>query len=160
MNRSVSVGNPRSVIEIDPNVRVRGNETYAGFEDVTGLLEVGEEVTVRESEAGLLGEGRVTHIDLDRRLVYLSVDWASLSVATQEQLDTTRGDPHGISSVVDSYDLWQQALQMDTTSFLCKMVTSNEFFCPKTVNSGSGLTAVFRDEHSCPSQPGTLVGVR
>jgi hypothetical protein len=67
-----------TMIEIDLNVRVRGNGTYAGFEDVTGSLSVGEQVEVFESESSLVGVGRVTEIDPVRQLVYLSVDWASL----------------------------------------------------------------------------------
>jgi hypothetical protein len=71
-------------IAIDPNVRVRGNGTYAGFEDVqwalTGLtgLQVGDAVEVFERESDLTGEGRVTEIDLAKRLVYVSVEWSTL----------------------------------------------------------------------------------
>jgi hypothetical protein len=68
-------------IAIDPNVRVRGNATYAGFEDVEGPMAVGEQVEVYEAESGLTGEGRVTEIDAERKLVYLSVDWSSLKDA-------------------------------------------------------------------------------
>lgn len=67
-----------TVVEIDLNIRVRGNQTFAGLEDVTGPLAVGGEVTVRESESGLVGSGTVTDVDAGRRLVYLAVDWASL----------------------------------------------------------------------------------
>jgi hypothetical protein len=80
------------MVEIDPNVRVRGNATYAGLEDVTGRIEVGQEVTVRESEAGVLGTGRVTQIDAERQLVYLSVDWSLLHLAAQEELDKATAD--------------------------------------------------------------------
>jgi len=73
------VSEPRTRVAIDPNVRVRGNDTYAGFEDVVGPLTVGELVEVYEAESGLIGEGRVTEIDGDRELVYLSVDWSSLT---------------------------------------------------------------------------------
>jgi hypothetical protein len=66
-------------IEIDLNVRARGNGTYAGFENVSGPLMVGEEVEVYESESGLAGSGHVTEIDTERELVFLSVDWASLT---------------------------------------------------------------------------------
>lgn len=66
-------------ITIDPNVRIHGNDTYAGFEDITGgPVAVGEPVTVVEIESHLIGEGRVTHISEESKLVYLSVDWASL----------------------------------------------------------------------------------
>ncbi len=68
-------------ITIDPNVRVRGNGTYAGFEDVQGTLaslQVGDAVEVFEPENDLTGEGQVTKIDLARRLVYVSVEWSTL----------------------------------------------------------------------------------
>ena len=68
----------RTRIAIDPNVRVRQNETYAGFEDVDGLLQIGTTVEVWEPESGIAGHGRITEIDWDRALVYLSVEWASL----------------------------------------------------------------------------------
>jgi hypothetical protein len=71
----------KTCIAIDPNVRIRGNATYAGFEDVEGPMAVGEQVEVYEAESGLTGEGRVTEIDADRKLVYLSVDWSSLKEA-------------------------------------------------------------------------------
>jgi hypothetical protein len=67
-----------TTIMIDPNVRVRGNGTYAGLEDVRGNIAVGVEVEVFEPESDLVGQGRVTEIDVERRLVYLSVDWSSL----------------------------------------------------------------------------------
>jgi hypothetical protein len=70
---------PRTRVTIDPNVRVRGNDTYAGFEDVDGPIAVGEAVEVHEAESGLTGHGRVTEIDAERKLVYLSVDWPSLA---------------------------------------------------------------------------------
>lgn len=65
-------------IEIDPNVRVRGNGTYAGFEDVEGPLVLGQAVEVYESEADIVGAGKITEIDAARQLVYLSVEWSSL----------------------------------------------------------------------------------
>ena len=52
----------RPVVEIDPNVRVRGNGTYAGLEDVIGPIKIGGEVTVRR----ILGWGtrrRPSHSD-------------------------------------------------------------------------------------------------
>jgi len=69
----------RTRVAIDPNVRVRGNGTYAGFEDVTGPIAVGEVVEVCEPESGIAGEGKVTEIDGDKELVYLSVEWSSLT---------------------------------------------------------------------------------
>jgi hypothetical protein len=74
-------------IEIDLNVRVRGNGTYAGFEDVVGPLAVGDEVEVYESESGLLGKGRVAEIDTVGELVYLSVDWATLTEQAAPQAE-------------------------------------------------------------------------
>jgi len=68
-------------VSIDPNVRVRANGTYAGLEDVSGPLAVGDAVEVYELEANIVGSGRVTEIDLEKQLVYLSVDWASLREA-------------------------------------------------------------------------------
>jgi len=73
---------PTTRVTIDPNVRVRGNGTYAGFEDVTGPMAVGETVEVHEPESGLVGVGSITEIDGDRELVYLSVDWSSLTDET------------------------------------------------------------------------------
>lgn len=73
------VQQPRTRVEIDLNVRVRGNDTFVGFEDVHGPITVGEAVEVYESESGVSGEGKVTEIDGERELVYLSVDWSSLS---------------------------------------------------------------------------------
>ena len=65
-------------VAIDLNVRVRGNQTYAGFEDVDGSLAPGDDVEVYEPETGLVGHGRVTDVDDTRQLVYLIVDWAGL----------------------------------------------------------------------------------
>lgn len=79
------VATPRTRVVIDPNVRVRGNGTYAGFEDVTGPIALDEAVEVYEPESGLAGKGRVTDIDGQRELVYLSVDWSSLTEETPEQ---------------------------------------------------------------------------
>lgn len=70
----------RTEIAIDPNVRVHGNGTYAGFEDILrgNLPSVGDDVVVREPESDLVGVGQITEIDVPRSLVYLSVDWSSL----------------------------------------------------------------------------------
>ena len=65
-------------VAIDLNVRVRGNQTYAGFEDVDGGLAPGDEVEVYEPETGLVGTGHVTDVDNQRQLVYLKVDWSGL----------------------------------------------------------------------------------
>ncbi len=69
-----------ATVDIDLNVRVRGNQTVSGFEDVSGLLAVGDVVEVREPESGLHGRARVTDIDVAKRLVYLAVDWPELEV--------------------------------------------------------------------------------
>jgi len=68
-------------VMIDLNVRVHGNATYVGFEDVDGPIAVGDEVVVFEPESGLEGSGRIVEIDADNELVYLSVDWAGLRPA-------------------------------------------------------------------------------
>ncbi|MEZ0089950.1 hypothetical protein [Streptacidiphilus sp. EB129] len=67
----------RARIEIDPNVRVRGNQTYSTLDDVTGPITVGDHVEVYESESGLTGPAQVTAIEGD--FVYLAVPWAELS---------------------------------------------------------------------------------
>lgn len=67
-------------IEIDLNVRVRGNWTFVGFEDVSGALpSVGDSVRVHESESGLKGAAIVTAIDREREILYLAVNWRELS---------------------------------------------------------------------------------
>jgi hypothetical protein len=77
------------LIEIDPNVRVRGNKTYAGFEDVqergeltiarperaTAPVAAGDKVLAWESEDDIVTDAVVVDVDLERRIVYLAVDW-------------------------------------------------------------------------------------
>lgn len=79
-----------TVIAIDPNVRISGNETYAGFEDLLdgslGDLQTGEQVTVCEPEAGLIGDGSIRRIDHLRQLIYIAVDWKSLRVGASPAL--------------------------------------------------------------------------
>lgn len=65
-------------IEIDLNVRVRGDQTYSGFEDVKGDIRVGDTVRVYEGESGFTGHARVTDIDNKKEIVYLSVDWENM----------------------------------------------------------------------------------
>lgn len=77
----VAAGREKTRVAIDPNVRVRGNETYAGLDGVTGSIAAGDAVEVYEPESGLAGDGIVTEIDKDRGLVYLSVNWPSLVIA-------------------------------------------------------------------------------
>lgn len=64
---------------IDPNVRVAGNETFSGFEDVRGPMPTeGQHVVVREPEGDLIGAGVVTRLDQAARLIYIAVDWPSI----------------------------------------------------------------------------------
>jgi hypothetical protein len=65
-------------VEIDLNVRVRGNWTFSGLEDADGPVEVGDIVEVYEVESGLVGPGRVEEVDEASHLIYLSVDWDAL----------------------------------------------------------------------------------
>lgn len=66
-------------IWIDPNVRVAGNQTFAGFEDVHGPRpRLGDHVMVREPESNLVGLGRVTCVDRGDELIYLAVNWGTL----------------------------------------------------------------------------------
>jgi hypothetical protein len=69
---------PLSRVEIDPNVRVRGNQTFSGLDNVYGPIAVGQAVQVFESEADIVGDGWVTDIDTKKNLVYLRVMWSSL----------------------------------------------------------------------------------
>lgn len=78
-------------IAIDPNVRVRGNKTYAGFEDIQeagnlglsrpahadGPLFVGDKVLAAETEDGIVWDATVVDIDREHEFVYLAVDWGS-----------------------------------------------------------------------------------
>lgn len=75
-------------IEIDPNLRVRGNQTIAGFEDIyDGQPIVGERCAVFEREAALLGHGWITAIDDAESLIYIDVVWSSLRIIAN------RGNP-------------------------------------------------------------------
>jgi hypothetical protein len=67
-------------ILIDPNVRVAGNLTFSGFEDVRGdMPAVGDLVTAREPEANLVAVGAVDRVDEHDQLIYLVVDWKTLA---------------------------------------------------------------------------------
>lgn len=76
-------------VAIDLNVRIRGNQTYAGLEDVTGPLAIGSNVEVFEPETGLAGPAEVTEVDHDRQLVYLAVNWAKLREPSMPASPTT-----------------------------------------------------------------------
>lgn len=73
---------------IDLNVRVCGNLTYVGYEDMSGEPVLGLLVHVFEREAelaferepGLEGIGRIVGLDEDLQLVYLKVDWCTLAL--------------------------------------------------------------------------------
>lgn len=64
-----------TTVNIDPNVRVRGNQTFAGFEDADASVRPYEWVDVVEPESGARGAAMVTEVDEDKRLIYLSVIW-------------------------------------------------------------------------------------
>lgn len=76
-------------IAIDLNVRVRGGQTYVGFEDVRipGFsaddpvdlehIRPGTPVTAFEEETGVIADATVTAVDEEARLVYLAVNWQS-----------------------------------------------------------------------------------
>lgn len=72
-------------IAIDPNVRVRGHLTYAGFEDVYGDLPLDGMVEVFEPEAGICGSASVVEVDTENSLIYLEVDWASMRPVISER---------------------------------------------------------------------------
>lgn len=70
-------------IQIDPNVRVRGDQTVVAFRHVQGPTDEsdlvhGADVTVFEPESGIEGFGRIAEVDLGRKLLVLTVDWDSL----------------------------------------------------------------------------------
>lgn len=65
-------------IRIDPNLRVTGDQTLAGPEDVEGEVVIGYPVHVYEPESGLVGTGIAIGFDSDRQLLRIAVDWASL----------------------------------------------------------------------------------
>lgn len=80
-------------VAIDLNVRVRGNDTYAGLEDVEGQISLGAAVEVYEPETGVIGQGRVNEIDLRRRLVYLSVEWNSIREPEPQPEEAPAAEP-------------------------------------------------------------------
>lgn len=75
-------------VEIDLNIRVRGNWTLADISDADEPVVAGQAVEVFEPESGVVGTGRIEEVDLKRRLLFLSVDWANLreSAITPEEM--------------------------------------------------------------------------
>ncbi|WP_336794176.1 hypothetical protein [Gordonia malaquae] len=84
VRRDAATAVARHVIAFDPNLRIEGNRSLAGFEDILdgelAALVVGSCVTLREVESGAETQGQVTSIDVDRRLIEITVDWESLTV--------------------------------------------------------------------------------
>ncbi len=78
----VDAGTLPARVSIDPNVRVRGNQTFTGFDDCDRIPAIGEPVTVYEDEAGIEGPAVCAGLDEAKRLVYLDVDWANLVCRT------------------------------------------------------------------------------
>lgn len=67
-------------ILIDPNVRVEGNETFAGFEDVRGSLpSEGEQIIAIVEDTDVVGLAHVTRVSPEDRLIYLAVEWDRLA---------------------------------------------------------------------------------
>lgn len=67
-------------VEIDLNIRVRGNWTLAGLEHADGPVSQGDSVEVYEPESGVTGPGRIEEVDNARRVIFLSVDWGALQL--------------------------------------------------------------------------------
>lgn len=76
----------RACAVIDPNVRVRGNETYTSFEDCTRVVFEGEAVRAVELEDGIETNAIVTSVDRERGLIYLEVDWSDWRDVDDEKL--------------------------------------------------------------------------
>ncbi|MGO9286206.1 MAG: hypothetical protein ACLP75_25440 [Mycobacterium sp.] len=90
---------------IDPNVRVRGGQTFSGFEDIKGPMpQVGNRVLVREPESNLVGIGVVTRINDTDRIIYISVNWAELApdrLPTPDELMQTLRASYAAPPAVD-----------------------------------------------------------
>lgn len=67
-----------AVVRIDPNVRVKGNRTFSGFEDIVdGVpLRAEEEVLAWEEESNVMWPAVVYDLDFGKKLVYLTVAWS------------------------------------------------------------------------------------
>lgn len=98
-------------ILIDPNVRVAGNLTFSGFEDVRSLVggaipREGERVIVREPEANLVTVGTVVRVEPHDELIYIAVDWGTLApeaVPTPAELQALLGQPNSEASVSSTF---------------------------------------------------------
>jgi hypothetical protein len=72
-------------VEVDFNVRARGDLVRARLSKVRGDVSIGDTVIVIEPFEGLRGRAVVDQIDIDRGFVYLAVDWASVHPPTSEE---------------------------------------------------------------------------
>src|SRR3954470_4192782 len=81
---------PAPRVRIDPNIRVRGGQTFAAPGDYETPIAIGQRVRVYEEESGLEGDAVVTDFDEDKQLLYLKVDWPSLKPA--DEIDTTEDE--------------------------------------------------------------------
>jgi hypothetical protein len=65
---------------IDPNVRIKGDRTYTGFEDLhldgRDMVVPGDHVRAIEYESGASCVATVHEVDTARRIVVLEVPWA------------------------------------------------------------------------------------
>ena len=105
-------------VDIDPNVRVRGNQTYAGFDDVRGMMMVNEAVEVREREAGLVGVARIVDLDKEAELIYLEVDWKSLRPSLGAPADSANAiRAVGVSVIVEDAHAEAPDLALDEAVF-------------------------------------------
>lgn len=84
--------------KIDPNVRVSGNLTYVGFEDLQNQdlsitsLSPGVIVKVIELETRFGGIGEVVRIDYNTKLIHLNVRWQDLKYIPRNNLDELKDD--------------------------------------------------------------------
>lgn len=67
-------------VQVDPNVRVHGNQTWVEA-DEDGALEPGDRLVAYENESGLSWPAVVTSVDDDR--AYLDVVWTDVNPATE-----------------------------------------------------------------------------
>lgn len=75
-------------VEVDLNVRVKGGQTFYGFEEVrpgmatrartwdaSGPARVGDKVLAIQSDDAICADAQIVGLDRERHLVYLTVDW-------------------------------------------------------------------------------------